>query len=130
MFQLNDIREAHLKVKTGADFPGYIQDLKQLGVIKYETFVDNGRSVYFGSDGFRIESLPKYETLEVSNISISERFAKYLKEHQQGGSDYPAFCKQSAETGVEKWVVDISLMTCTYFDKLGNQMLQENIPTV
>ena len=130
MFQLDDIREAHSKVKTGADFPKYIQALKNLGVIKYETFVENGRVVYFGNDGFRIESLPKYETLEVSNISISERFAKYLKEHQQGGSDYPAFCKQSAETGVEKWVVDISLMTCTYFDKLGNQMLREEIPTV
>ncbi len=130
MFQLDDIREAHLKVKTGADFPKYIQDLKKLGVIRYETFVDNGRTVYFGSNGFRIESLPKYETLEISNTNMSERFVQYLKGHQQGGSDYPTFCKQAAETGVEKWAVDISQMTCTYYDKLGDQMLREYIPTV
>lgn len=130
MFLLDDIREAHAKVKTGADFPKYIQELKKLGVLKYETFVDNGRTVYVGLDGYSIESLPKYATLEVSNTSMPEQFVQYLKEHQQGGSDYPTFCKQSAESGVEKWVVDISQMTCTYYDKLGDQMLQEVIPTV
>lgn len=35
MFTLDQIREAHVKVKSGADFPHYIQDLIVLGVQKY-----------------------------------------------------------------------------------------------
>jgi uncharacterized protein YbcV (DUF1398 family) len=37
--------------------------------------------------------------------------------HQQGKTDFPTFCKHAAETGVEKWRVDISQMTCTYLIK-------------
>lgn len=39
MFTVQQIELAHEKVKTGADFPKYIQDIKELGVIAFETFV-------------------------------------------------------------------------------------------
>lgn len=42
MFTLDQIREAHAKVKSGADFPHYIQDLIVLGVQKYDIFVHDG----------------------------------------------------------------------------------------
>ncbi len=38
MFTIAQIKEAHDKVKSGADFPKYIQDLINLGVIGYDTF--------------------------------------------------------------------------------------------
>ncbi len=56
------------------------------------------------------------------------KFKQYLKIHQQGQTDYLTFCKHSAETGVEKWTVDLLEMTCTYYDKAGNIMLMEEIP--
>lgn len=32
MFTVEQIETAHDKVKTGADFPNYIQEIKQMGV--------------------------------------------------------------------------------------------------
>lgn len=128
MFKLEDIQKAHAKVKSGADFPGYIQDLKKLGVIRYETFVDDGHTIYSGENNSQVESPPKYAKLKVQAKSQPEKFLEGLKIHQHGQTNYPTFCRHSAETGVEKWTVDIGRMTCTYFDKSGNQMLEEKIP--
>lgn len=129
MFDLKEIKEAHAKVKTGADFPKYIQELIKLGVKKYNTYVSNGRTVYFGDDKYEIKSERKYATLTIANISDKERFKHFLKSHQRGQTDYPTFCNNAAATGVEKWTVDMSLMTCTYYDKLNSKMLEEKIPT-
>ena len=38
MFTIAQIKEAHSRVKSGADFPTYIQDLIELGVKGYDTF--------------------------------------------------------------------------------------------
>ncbi|MDE3182014.1 MAG: DUF1398 domain-containing protein [Bacteroidota bacterium] len=130
MFQLEEIKEAHSKVKSGADFPKYIQDLLKLGVTKYDTFVSDGHTSFVGENNYRVQSEPKYSTLEVADISDAEKFKQYLKIHQQGQTNYPTFCNHSAETGVEKWTVDMNQMTCIYYDKSNNQMLEEKIPAL
>lgn len=56
MFTLDQIKTAHAKTKSGADFPEYIRDIKKLGVIRFQTFVTDCHSVYFGRDGFQIQS--------------------------------------------------------------------------
>ncbi len=129
IFELKEIKEAHSKVKSGADFPNYVQDLIKLGVKKYDTYVSDGHTLFFGDDNYQIQSEPKYSELDIANISDKERFRHYLKSHQRGQTDYPTFCNHSAETGVEKWTVDISQLTCTYYDKSNNKMLEEQIPT-
>jgi len=128
-FELKEIKEAHSKVKSGADFPNYVQDLIKLGIKKYDTYVSDGHTLYFGDGNYQIQSEPKYSELNIAKISDNERFKHYLKTHQQGQTDYQTFCNHSAETGVEKWTVDMSQMTCTYYDKLNNKMLEEQIPT-
>ena len=35
--------------------------------------------------------------------------------------------KGLAESGIEKWTVDTSRMTMTFYDKAGNEMLVETI---
>lgn len=129
MFTLKEINEAHSKVKNGADFPNYVQELIKLGVKKYSTFVSDGHTVFYGDNNYQIESKPKYSELTIANISDKGRFKNYLSIHQSGQTDYPTFCNHSAETGVEKWTVDMSQMTCTYYDKTGNKLLEEQIPT-
>ena len=52
IFELKEIKEAQSKVKSGADFPNYIQELIKLGVKKYETYVHDGHSLYFGEDNY------------------------------------------------------------------------------
>lgn len=128
MFTLQQIVSAHALVKSGADFPAYIRDLKQLGVLRYQTFVKDGHTNYFGADGYAINSPSKYAVLTIAEKSNAEKFAIDLKAHQQGQSDYPGFCRQSAEAGVEKWVVDLDALTCTYYDLAGTTMLTEAIP--
>lgn len=128
-FELKEIKEAHSKVKSGADFPNYVQDLIKLGVKKYDTYVCDGHTLYFGDNNYQIQSEPKYSELDIANIGDNEKFRHYLKIHQQGQTDYPTFCNHSAEAGVEKWTIDMSEMTCTYYDKSGNKMLEEIIPT-
>lgn len=130
MFTLNQIKEAHTKVKSGADFPKYIQELSQLGVLTYTTYVSDGHTQFIGKDGFTLTSDPKYVVQAISGESKMMEFQNYLKQHQQGQSDYPTFCRQAAETGTEKWTSDLINMTCTYYDKKGNQMLVETIPGV
>lgn len=127
MHTIEQIKEAHSKVKTGADFPSYIQVLKKLGVKYYETFVSDGHSVYFGTEGDKVVSPPMYKTLDIAGTSNKDQFKIELTAHQQGKSDYPTFCSDAAKAGIEKWVVLIDKMTCTYYDKSGNEVLEETI---
>ena len=64
----------------------------------------------------------------VAHSSDKTKFKHYLKIHQQGETDYLTFCKHCAETGIEKWIVCLDKMTCTYYDKAGNEILVEEIP--
>lgn len=128
MFTVEQIKEAHSKVKSGADFPKYIQEIKALGVTAYETWVKDNHTDYSGVDSFQTSSKPMYDNLDIANSSDKARFEHYLKIHQQGKTDYFTFCKQCAETGIEKWFVCLDEMVCTYYDKAGNNILVEQIP--
>lgn len=128
MFTIQQIEEAHSKVKSGADFPNYIRDLIQLGVKGYDTFVADGHAEYFGKDHYQVSSGKKYEELSIAGNDNISQFRQYLKIHQQGQTGYADFCSHSAQCGVEKWRVDTAAMTCTYYDKAGNIVLEEKIP--
>lgn len=128
MFTLEQIKAAHAKVKSGADFPAYIQQIIQLGVTGYETFVSDSRTLFFGKENFSIQSEAKYAPLTIAGTTDAATFKKELKEHQQGKSGYLFFCESCAKCGIEKWVVDMAKMTCSYFDKAGNEILVEVIP--
>lgn len=128
MFTVEQIEQAHSKVKSGADFPKYIQEIKAMGVTGFETWVKDSHTGYFGANGFNTGSEPQYADLTIREVSDRENFRQYLKKHQRGETDYLQFCRDCAETGVEKWVVSLETMTCTYFDKAGNELLVEQIP--
>ncbi|MDD4993294.1 MAG: DUF1398 family protein [Paludibacter sp.] len=128
MFTIKLIEDAHSKVKSGADFPKYIQDIKQLGVVSFETWVFDSHTEYFGQNDYQIKSEAQYKELIIADKSDKNQFLQYLKIHQQGETDYMTFCEHCAQTGVEKWIVSIDKMTCTYYDKVGNELLVETIP--
>lgn len=128
MFTVEQIKEAHSKVKSGADFPGYIQDIKQLGVTAFRTWVIDSHTEYFSKDHYQTTSEPMYETLVIADKSDKAKFIHCLQIHQQGKTDYFTFCKDCAATGIEKWFISLDEMTCTYYDKGGNKILIEQIP--
>ncbi len=128
MFTIEQIMTAHAKVKSGADFPQYIRELQALGVIRYETFVADGHIIFYGHDEYCIQSEAKYTLLEIAEAGDKEQFVHLLRLHQKGGSDYMTFCRDAARSGIEKWVVRMDAMSCTYFDKQANEILVEEIP--
>lgn len=129
MFTVEQIELAHSKIKSGTEFPKYIKEIKELGVTAFETWVIDSHTKYFGKNDFQTKSKPKYEALYVTDFSNKEKFEDYLKIHQKGETDYFTFCTHCAETGIEKWIVNLEKMTCTYFDKAENEILVEIIPT-
>ncbi|MTI24458.1 DUF1398 domain-containing protein [Fulvivirga kasyanovii] len=128
MFTVDQIKAAHAKVKSGADFPKYIREIRQMGVTGFETWVKDSHTEYFGKNGYQTKSQPMYDNLDIADKTNPEGFSEYLKLHQQGQTDYPTFCLHCAETGIEKWIVNLDKMTCVYYDKQGNEILTETIP--
>ena len=70
----------------------------------------------------------KYNLLTISETVNKEQFLFDLKAHQQGKTDYPTFCEDTANAGIEKWMVCMEEMTCTYIDQAGNKIVVEVIP--
>jgi|SRR5690554_2462144 len=128
MFTIAAIELALNKIKSGADFPKYIKEIKEMGVTAFETWVTDSHTVYFGKNGFQTKSEPKYDALAIADKSDKIKFGQYLKIHQKGDADYITFCKDCAETGIEKWVMDLDKMICTYYDKAKNEVLIEKVP--
>jgi len=128
MFTTEEIKAAHSKVKSGADFPAYIREIKALGVTHYEAYVNDGHTDYHGANGHTATVPAKYEPMPVADTVNAETFRQELLAHQQGKTDYLTFIRMCAETGIEKWEIRMDGMTCTYFDKAGNEILVEHIP--
>lgn len=128
MFTVEQIKTAHSKVKSGKDFAVYIADIKKLGVISYETFVNDGHTNYYGAGNYKTSSPAKYDVLVIAATSNDLQFKSDLKIHQQGKTTFLAFCNDCAKSGIEKWMVSTEKMTCTYYDKAGRPVLVEEIP--
>ena len=128
MFTTEQIHEASGKVKSGADFPQFVQDLKYIGVSHYDSFVSDGRTKYYGANNFILEEGAKYPAMHVNEISSADKLKHAISIHQQGQTDYPTFCQQAADAGVERWTTNMIEMTVTYLDKAGNKLTVEPIP--
>lgn len=128
MFTVEQIKAAHSKVKSGADFPAYIRDIQKLGVTYYETFVTDGHTDYYGENQYKKTSGAKYDALEIAAVPAISQFKTDLLAHQRGKTDYMSFCREAAGSGVEMWAVCMEKMTCTYYDLEGRAMLDEQIP--
>jgi len=128
MFTLQQLKAAHAKVKTGADFPRYVQEIKDLGLRRYEYLVKDGSTVYYGDDAYQVQRLPIYTDKEINTASSATALRHTIAIHQQGQTDFLTFCQQAADAGVEKWVIDTERMVCTYLDKKGALLVEEPIP--
>lgn len=128
MFTIEQIRNAHAKVKSGADFPQYVQDIKVLGVEAYDTYVADGHNDFYGAGDYKISSPEKYPVKAIAASGNIALLKEALTVHQHGQTDYLTFCAQAAAAGVEKWTTNTSVMEVVYYDKTGNALLSEMIP--
>lgn len=130
MFTKEQIQLAFDEVKSGADFTQFVQDLKSICVIYYETFVVDGSSSYFGENKYVLRFEAKYPLLNINKKCSSDKLKQAILVHQKGKTDYTIFCLQVAESGVEKWITHMLEMTVTYLDSSGNKIRVEQIPNL
>lgn len=128
MFTLQAIQSAHATVKSGADFPQYVQDIKKLGLDYYDFMVADGHSQYVSTTGETLASEPKYAPLTVANQPNVEALRHTIKIHQQGQTDFMTFCQQAADAGVKLWRTDATNLQVIYLDTNDNEMINEPIP--
>lgn len=128
MFTAEQLKAAHSKVKSGADFPSYIKEIKAMGVTHYETYVSDGHIDYHGANNHMAKVPAKYEPLKIAAVADIEKFKAELLAHQQGKTDFLTFIKMCAATGIEKWEICMDKMTCTYYDNKSAAILVEKIP--
>ncbi|MCX2430093.1 DUF1398 domain-containing protein [Pedobacter sp. GR22-10] len=128
MFTKEDIHAATSRIKSGSDFPHFIQELNEMGVIRNDVYVSNGLSAYFASEEEVLQISPEeYPDLVISVEPSVEKLKHALKIHQTGETGFISFCEHAADAGVEKWITDLKDMTCTYYDTAGNELVKEKI---
>ena len=128
MFTLAQIETAHSQIESGKNFPQFAKTIRESGVVTFETFVEDGSTIYKGNDGSQVTSTQQYAPILIYGIVNPTKFLEDLRNHQQGNTDFFQFCKDCADSGIFKWVVDLDAKTCIYYDSAGTAVFEEKIP--
>ncbi len=127
MFSLNQINNIHEQLGNLATLADYLIALRKIGVEKYDTYISDGHSEYFGKDNRMIISPAIHERFSISDVSDKENLLVHLKLHEEGKTDYFKMTKGLADSGIEKWTFDTNEMTIVYYSLNGDEMLIEKI---
>lgn len=127
MFSLNQINNIHEQLGNLATLADYLIELRKIGVEKYDTYISDGHSEYFGKDNRMIISPAIHEYFPISEVSDRENLLVHLKLHEEGKTDYFRMTKGLADSGIEKWTFDTNKMTIVYYNLNGEEMLIEKI---
>lgn len=128
MFTLQQMKAAHAKVKSGADFPKYVKEIKSLGLVYYNYMVADGTTVYHGTNDFKIMGDAIYQPRTINPQSSADELKHIIAIHQLGQTNFLTFCEQAASAGVNYWTVDTQRMACIYVDTADTEILVEPIP--
>ncbi len=127
MFTIEQFDEIHDRLGSARTFAEYVRALKALAVERYDSYLADGHSEYFGRGGHKVVSPPVHEVLSVAETSQRETFLEHLARHERRETTYLEMSRGLAESGIEKWTVDMGRMTMTFYDKAGVEMLVEQI---
>jgi uncharacterized protein YbcV (DUF1398 family) len=101
--------------------------LKALGVERYDSYLADGHSEYFGQNGHSVVSPPVHEVLPIAQTVQRETFLQHLRRHERRETTYVEMSRGLAQRGIEKWTVDADRMTMTFYAKTGRELLVEQI---
>ncbi len=127
MYTLEQINDVHARLGSAKTFAEYVRALKALGVERYDSFLSDGHSEYFGQGGYKVVSPPEHDVLAIAESSQRDAFLDHLRRHERRQTTYLEMSIGLAQSGIEKWSVDTGRMTMTFYDRSGNQMLAEQI---
>jgi uncharacterized protein YbcV (DUF1398 family) len=127
VFNVEQIDDLHDRLGSAKTFAEYVRALKALGVERYDSYLADGHSEYFGQGGYRVVSPPEHDVLPVAETGQRETFLEHLGRHERRETTYLEMSRGLAQSGIEKWTVDADRMTMTFYDKAGIEMLVEQI---
>ena len=127
MFTIEEINDLHARLGSARTLPEYVRALKALGVERYDSYLADGHSEYFGPGGHRVVSPPVHEVLAVAETGQRETFLQHLRQHERRETTYLEMSRGLAQSGIENWTVHTGRMTRTFYDKAGTEMLVEQI---
>lgn len=127
MFTLQQIDDLHTRLGDAQTLLAYVLALNAIGVERYDSYLIDGHSEYFGKDGRCVISPPVHERLSIADKSNRDNFLKHLKLHEEGTTSYIEMSEGLAESGIEKWSVDTNEATMIFYDLDGNELLVENL---
>ena len=127
MFTLEEIDKLHERLGSAETLTEYVQALAALGVDRYDSFVCDGHSEYWGSGRHRVISQAVHDVLAVARASDRDAFLDHLRRHERGETSYIEMSKGLAASGIERWHVDTRAMTMTFYDRSGEALLVEQV---
>jgi uncharacterized protein YbcV (DUF1398 family) len=127
MFTIGQMNDLHARLGSAKTLAEYVRALKAIGIERYDSYLADGHSEYFGQDGQKVVSPAVHEVLAVAENGQRETFLDHLPRHEQRQTTYLEMSMGLAQSGIEKWTVDTDRMTMTFYDKAGKEMLVEQI---
>ncbi|MGC2446299.1 MAG: DUF1398 family protein [Candidatus Sulfotelmatobacter sp.] len=127
MFTIEQINDLHARLGSTKTLAEYVRALKALGVERYDSYLADGHSEYFGQAGQKVCSPAMHEVLAVAENSQRETFLEHLRRHERRETTYLEMSRGLAQSGIEKWTVDTGKMIMMFCDKAGREMLVEQI---
>src|ERR1700730_1189754 len=127
MLSIEQIDDLHARLGSAKTLPEYVLALKALGIERYDSYLADGHSEYFGEGGHSVASPPVHEVLAVAETGQRETFLQHLRRHERRQTTYLEMSRGLAQSGIEKWTVDTGRMTMTFYDRAGREMLVEQI---
>jgi hypothetical protein len=87
MFTIEQINDFHARLGSARTLPEYVLALKGLGVERYDSYLADGHSEYFGQGDHKVVSPPVHDVLPVAETSQRETFLQHLRQHGRREDD-------------------------------------------
>lgn len=88
MFTIEQINDLHATLGSARTFQENVRALKALGVERYDSYLADGHSEYFGQGGHTVVSPPAHEVFPVAETGQRETFLGHLRRHEQRQTTY------------------------------------------
>ena len=88
MFTVEQIDDSNARLGSAKTFSGYVRTLKTIGVERYDSYLTDDHSEYFGQGGCRVASSPVHEVLAVAETGQRETFLEHLGRPERRETSY------------------------------------------
>jgi len=127
MFTWAQIEDLHSRLGRADSLGDYLRGLAGLGIVRFDSYVTDGHSEFFGADGHHVVSPAHHAVLAVAEVSDRDAFLAHLRDHAEGRTSYVEMSEGLADSGAEKWVGDTEALTLTYWGRDGQVLLVDEV---